>query len=108
MAFYMMGDERVEALQFTQQNIPAMRRFAPVGINGCRGVFVRPDGSWFDDDKNEWPGEVWEAGLLLPVEFEGIVALELVRENDWVVKQDGDVWSSTPLNFNANYKKAEQ
>lgn len=107
MPLYRKKPVVVEAMQFTQQNIPEIRKFAPVGVNGCRGVFVKPHRSapslveWFDDDKQEWPGHVYEAGLLIPT-LEGNM---LARENDWIIKGvQGEFYPCKPGVFNATYE----
>lgn len=101
MTHYRKKPVLIEAMQFTRQNIPAVRRFAPIGLGGCRGVFVRPDGKWFDDDKHDWPGEVHEAGLLIPT-LEGDM---LVRENDWIIQGvQGEFYPCKPAIFDATYE----
>lgn len=97
MAWYQKKPVRVEAVQLLWSTWTEMCRHAPVGKAGCRGVYVRPDGSWTDS----FPGDPCKLGILIPT-LEGDM---LGIEGDWIIKgTEGEFYPCKPAAFAATFE----
>ena len=89
----------IQAVQLTWDNWSEMCDFAPVGTDGCRGVWVDDEGKWSDDAV----GLPHRLGLLIPT-LEGEM---LGVENDWIIKGvQGEFYPCKPDIFAATYDPA--
>lgn len=89
----------IEAVQLTWENWSQVCDFAPVGENGCRGVYVDSEGNW-----SEQCGIDDRIGLLIPT-LEGEM---LAVENDWIIKGvQGEFYPCKPDIFLATYDKID-
>jgi len=91
----------IEAVQLRWDTWGEMCAFAPVGTNGCRGVYVAEDGSWSDGVGRPNDARI---GLLIPT-LEGEM---LGVQDDWIIKGvQGEFYPCKPDIFAATYGEVE-
>lgn len=95
----------IEAVRLGWDTWSEMCDFAPVGEDGCRGVYVDSDGKWFDEGapvEDAADGD-FRIGLLLPT-LEGEM---LAVEGDFIIKGvQGEFYPCKPDIFAATYEPA--
>ncbi|KHJ74661.1 hypothetical protein [Rhodococcus sp. Chr-9] len=99
MERYRKKPVEIEALQLRWDTWPQMCEFAPVGTNGCRGVWVDSAGSWSDEKIGD------RLGLLIPT-LEGDM---LAVEDDYIIRGvKGEFYPCKPDIFAATYEPVEE
>lgn len=89
----------IEAMQLSWETWNEMCEFAPVGKDGCRGVWMDDEGRWSDTQIGD------RLGLVIPT-LEGYL---VASEGDYIIKGvAGEFYPCKPDIFEQTYEPAEE